>query len=161
MSVRPLRRGDVEAVLALWDALLHNGEAADPRFCPAEGRLAVFRSWIEEEWTRREPFPHGWVVERDGAVVGFLSCAPVRQLPVLDQPLTWVIGDLFVAPGSRGRGLGAALVQAAAEAASRAGFPQARVGTLTADGAAVSFWKKQGFEDYMVTLLRGPQASGR
>lgn len=156
-----MRPSDVDAVLALWDALLANGQAADARFAPAADRVEVFRPWVAEVWTERQPFPHAWVAEEEGELCGFLSCAPRRALPVLDRPLAWVVGDLFVAPEARGRGVARALVDAAREAAERAGFAEAQVQTLVADERAVAFWQKLGFASYMVTLVRPAQASGK
>ncbi len=153
-TFRPLASADIEPVLDLWEALLANGEAADGRFAPAPDARSVMRPWMRETWTRSKPFPHGWVAERDSALVGMLSGFPVSRLPVLHDPLTAQIGDLFVAESARGSGVGSGLVSAFVSAATASGFERIEVNTLMRDERAVNFWKSQGFTDWMVRLSR-------
>lgn len=106
VTVRPPRASDRPA----WDELWR-------------GYLRFYRSRLEPEvteltWTRLlDPTvqPHGLVAELDGRLVGLAH--------YLFHPSTWsgsaycYLEDLFTAPEARGRGVGRALIEAAARAA--------------------------------------------
>lgn len=157
--IRALHAGDVPAALDLWDGLMANGLAYEPRWVRAPDARAVIEPWIRS-WTRTTPFPHCLVWD-DGAttsvslgIKALISGFPSTALPVLDRPPVARISDLYVAPELRRQGVGRALVEAFVAGARAGGHPQIEVGTLTADTRAVAFWKAMGFGDWQVTLRR-------
>ncbi len=154
VTVRPVARADIARVLALWTALNENGADADARWRMAPGADALMLRWAPEIWLLREPFPQGWVAERDGELVGFLEGQPLHTSPVLEQPRTALIANLYVDPSARRQGVGRTLVETFARAAASAGHPALEVGTLTADERAVAFWRGLGFGDWRVVLRR-------
>ena len=155
MIIRPAEKSELEALLDLWEALMANGEAAEPRFHVSSEARQHMRGWAQSTWFERHPFARVWVASTP-ELVGFVHGFPRSALPVLDVEPTVRIGDLFVRPSARGQGVGRALVEHLLGAATRAGFPRAEVGTLTADSRARAFWTTLGFGDLMVTLTREP-----
>ncbi len=69
------------------------------------------RAWFE--YVVASPTVHGFVAEADGEIVG-------TGVAALHGPVAW-IGTIWVRSTSRGRGLGAALTEAAMDAAEAAG----------------------------------------
>jgi 8-oxo-dGTP diphosphatase len=90
------------------------------------------------------------VAEVDGKVVGFLVLAFVPAL----SGLRALIDDQAVDPDYRRQGLGAALVEAAIQRASRRGATHLLVDTSRGDPAARDFYKACGFEAEGIAPLR-------
>ncbi len=152
MTNRPGRPGDLEPLLDLWEALMACGQEADPRFEPhADGREAMREHM--RAWFAPADFPTLWVAD-DAGLVGFVNTMVVRRPAVVTLAPTVRITDLFVSASHRRRGIARDLVTTVLDAARKAGFPRAEVGTLTADARAVGFWKSVGFGDWQVLLSR-------
>jgi 8-oxo-dGTP diphosphatase len=90
------------------------------------------------------------VAEVDGDVVGFLVLAFVPTL----SGLRALIDDQAVNPSYRRQGLGAALVEAAMQRASRRGATHLLVDTSRGDRAAREFYEACGFEAGGIAPLR-------
>ena len=60
---------------------------------------------------------------------------------------TALLEELYVVPGLRGRGIGRALVEAAVDAAQRAGATSIEVGTSEDDTAAMALYESAGFSN--------------
>jgi len=157
--IRPLQASELERALDMWEALMANGAAVEPRWRMAPDARELMRQWAEVAWLRAVPFPHAWVAEA-GELVGLVTAFPSADLPMMSAPPSARIGNLWVEPAWRGRGVGRRLVQACTEAAREAGYPDVAVATLTADGRAVSFWRALGFRDWQLTLVRGGGGQG-
>lgn len=90
------------------------------------------------------------VAEVDGSVVGFLVLAFVPTL----SGFRALIDDQAVDPDYRRQGLGAALVEAAMQRASRRGATHLLVDTSRGDQAAREFYQACGFEAGGIAPLR-------
>ena len=75
-----------------------------------------------------------WGYEADGALLGVMGIQPVRDV----DP----IRHAYVAPGSQGRGVGAALLEHLLRSATR----RLLVGTWAAAEWAIRFYRRHGFE---------------
>lgn len=98
--IRAMRREDVDAVVELRFAAFFGGTDRTPQQ-DAVGLLGI----VEEQ-----AFDHALVAEIDGIVVGSVLLVAEELEPMHDVS-PWLAG-LVVAPGHRGRGIGAALVRA-------------------------------------------------
>ncbi|NCG21305.1 MAG: GNAT family N-acetyltransferase [Rhodobacterales bacterium] len=153
VTLRPLERKDLEAVLDMVIALNNNGTQIDPRYRMAQDGRAVMRQHMLDRWFAMfHPFPVGWVAQAENGLVGFLSGGVLQQNYIIERPPTALIGDLWVSPNHRRPGLGRRLVERYLEAAAKAGFDQVEVGTLTRDKRAVAFWRSLGFSDWRTSL---------
>jgi GNAT superfamily N-acetyltransferase len=90
------------------------------------------------------------VAEVDGEVVGFLVLSFVPAL----SGLRALLDDLAVDPAYRRQGIGAALVEAAIQRASRHGATHLLVDTSRGDPIARDFYQACGFEAGGVAPLR-------
>lgn len=100
--------------------------------------LATAEGWICGEWELEfllESFPQGCLVEREGdCVLGYVTA-------IRHDRSGW-IGNLLVAPGVRGRGIGRKLMEAALHALQACGVETV---WLTASADGVGLYKKLGF----------------
>lgn len=139
----------LEAVAALND---HERALHDTRL-PGAAIAAAYLATIERA-----------IVEQAGSIVlavatdgpvGFLACRIGRgdtPAETADSNVFGYVSDVYVAPHTRGRGI-AALLLAEAERRLRAlGMTRMRLGSLTANAAAIRAYRKFGFADYEVTL---------
>ena len=126
--VRPMARHDVSVVAAMIQRLGGPALCADIAALDAELRAAASR--------RR-----GLVAERFGYVVGYALMTTDEAGNALH------LQQLFVIEGSRGRGLGRALVEAAADLAREMGHRRVRADAPAEAPHARSFYHALGFEE--------------
>lgn len=143
--IREAVRSDRDALLAAALRLNATGTVADPRYRLRPDATKVLRERLGEVWCL--------VDERDGVVAGFVAGEPRRDHPILDQPHTCTISDLWVEEPFRRQGIGRALVAAFRVLAERRGFPRIEVTTLARDARALAFWRSVGFDNLRVTLV--------
>ena len=137
-AIREARPEDEARVLELLPLIPANQEMT-----PAEREVAAqrFRESLSIDVL---------VAEVDGKVVGFLVLAFVPAL----SGLRALIDDQAVDPDYRRQGLGAALVEAAIQRASRRGATHLLVDTSRGDPAAQDFYEACGFEAEGIAPLR-------
>jgi mycothiol synthase len=105
--------------------------------------------WGASDWTEQElrdelerlgePGHDGWVVELDGRLAGFATLD--------DRGAGRLVGDGYVHPAFRGRGVGTRLLELCEERAGRT--PGARTltsGALAGDAAAALLFRSRGYE---------------
>lgn len=138
IAIRQARPGDEARVLELLPLI-----PANAGLNPAEMQAAAqrFRESLAMDIL---------IAEIDGHVVGFLA---LSFAPVLSG-LRALIDDLAVDPAYQRRGIGAALVEAAIQRASRRGATHLLVDTTRGDPAAHDFYEACGFEDGVIAPLR-------
>jgi GNAT superfamily N-acetyltransferase len=158
-AIRAVERRDLKRAVEMWAALMENAGIHDPRWKLVEKAPDSMRRWAEDLWLVYDPFPHAWVADVDGELVGWLDGHPSNPSPVLDLPRGATIGNLWVEPAWRRRGLGRRLVEAFVARAAAAGYTDIEVGTLARDRNAVAFWREQGFGDWLLVLRRDARGS--
>jgi GNAT superfamily N-acetyltransferase len=151
--IRPAARSDLAWLVGALGRLNAAGAEADPRYVPRTDMAALLRDQIDEVWFGRfHRFPPCLVAEEDGALVGLVAGGGRPPHPILDDPPTATISDLWVEPTHRMRGLARALVAAFRDHARAAGCTRLEVTTLARDGRAVAFWHALGFTDLRLVL---------
>lgn len=83
-----------------------------------------------------------WGVERGGALIGVLEL--VRGFPAAGESY---LGLLLLAPGERGAGLGAALLDSIEEHCRAAGDRALYLAVVERNVDAVRFWQRHGFTE--------------
>jgi len=134
ITTRHATLDDLDGIAPLFDAYR--------QFYQQPPDLALARRYIQERMQRGESVI--FVAEAaDGTLVGFTQLYPtfcsVRAAP------TFVLYDLFVAPGARGTGAGRALMQAAEAFAASTGAARLELSTAKTNAIAQSLYESQGW----------------
>jgi GNAT superfamily N-acetyltransferase len=95
------------------------------------------------------------VAERDGDVAGFACVVAETRGDSPDDPgpFAW-LHDIFVRPSHRRGGVATALLARAEAFAPSHGARRLRLGVLDRNDAARTFYRRQGFRDYMRIVTR-------
>lgn len=149
MSIRHARLADVAPLGALLDGYrAFYAQASDPdaarRFVTRRLELGDSRLLVHED---------------DDSLTGFVQCYPLFSTVRLAPQ--WRLNDLFVAPEARGRGIGHALMRAAADQARAEGVHQLTLATGADNRVAQALYESEGwrrdeaFHHYALSLDGG------
>ncbi len=72
ISIRAAQSDDLPEIFALWQALMANGEASDPRYRLAPNGADRMRQYIHDGWFVDRPFPRT-LLAVDPQPVGFIQ----------------------------------------------------------------------------------------
>ena len=160
IAIEPLNAAKVEALEPLWLALHHHHQAVSPHlgpFVPDSVSWPVIRALFAESAHERL-----LLVAADGErILGLASAAiyDVRALPSYSD--TWVTGEkvgetkfLVVSPDARGRGIGAALMDAMDDAFAERGVQDQFVGAIEPNEGAIRFYQARGFRPAWLELTQ-------
>ena len=124
---------DINAVLPLFESYrAFYGEAY---------RTAAARTFLRERWILGES--KLIVAETAGEIVGFTQLFPSFSSVTLQR--LWILNDLFVIEGARGKGAGRKLLQAAAEFGQTTLAKQLFIEGAVANTAARDLYEDFGF----------------
>lgn len=159
VAIRTAAAADAATLLALWQALMAEHEAFDPRFRLADD--AALRWQNDLPFWLRDRERGLWVAERDGTPVGFAHAHWWVAPPLYAGPDEAYLAEVYVVPEARGHGAGRRLLAAARDWAAGQGLARIRLGVLAANAEALAFWRACGAEPFSVTLtLPVPDGGG-
>jgi GNAT superfamily N-acetyltransferase len=103
------------------------------------------------------------VGEIGGAVIAHLVLTFERFGPYVREELRdyALVADLFVRAAHRGNGIGRALIAEAERRAIERGMPRIMLGVVHGNHAAERSYRRQGFRDYALELVKELPARGR
>jgi len=136
--IREARPEDEKTLLRLLRLIPRNADMTAEQQVAAAQRL------------RESPALDVLVAEADGKVVGFLALTFMPGLTGMRA----LLGEMAVDPAYRRQGIGASLVEAAIQQASRRGAANLLVDTSQGDLAAQEFYQACGFEASGIAPLR-------
>jgi ribosomal protein S18 acetylase RimI-like enzyme len=146
-GVRRATLADMDGIAALFDAYR--------QFYGQPPRIDAARAFLLERFERGESTL--WVAGDElGSLVGFAQLFPMFSSVALGR--TFVLNDLFVAPGARRRGVARALLNAAAEWGRENQAVRITLSTQTTNAAARALYASLGwalqteFEVYTLRL---------
>ena len=152
VTIRPASRGDLDGALALWTLLQREHEAQDPRYRMA-GDAAARWTTDFRTWTRGHS-SGVWVAEEaDGTLVGLLTAHLAEPAPMYQGEPFVFVGEIVVAAGWRGRGVGGALLNAARDWGREVGAKEIRAGVLAANSPGQRFWEQEGGRAFSTTVI--------
>lgn len=137
MIVRDATLEDAEAIRAIYNDAVLNTTAV---FDYAAREPQAQRDWLQMKTEQNLPV---LVAEDDGSVLGYCSYGPFRPWPAY---LYTVENAIYIAPQSRGKGIGTLLLQPLLQIAKERGL-RTMIAGITADNAAsLRLHEKLGYE---------------
>ncbi len=142
VDVRPATDEDVDSVVDLFRQYLrfYDQEVPDAE---ARAYLTARRDAGDSVLLVAEVAVEGADPTEDARIVGFTQSYPTWSSVSLSR--SWVLNDLFVAPGSRGTGAARALVQETCRLAKEAGAIRVSLATAWDNLAAQGLYESEGF----------------
>jgi L-amino acid N-acyltransferase YncA len=132
MKIRPMRPGDADAVLAIYQAGLDTGHASFETTAP---------SWPAFDGSKLPE--HRYVAANDdGAVIGWVAVCPVSSRSVYAGV---VEHSVYVDPTTHGRGIGRALLAAMIASTEAAGIWTIQSGVFPENAASLALHQRAGF----------------
>jgi L-amino acid N-acyltransferase YncA len=131
MEIRAMATDDWPTVKAIYAEGIATGLATFETSAPR---------W--EDWDDAYLAEHRLVAEQDGEVVGWAALLPTSRRACYAGV---VENSVYVAEGSRGRGIGKALLERLLEDADRAGFWTVQASVFADNEASIEFHKRCGF----------------
>ncbi len=145
VEIRRATRDDRAAAVALWTALHHEHETLDARYVLADDAAARwatdYMDWVQSDADRI------WLADAGGALVGLLTAHLYAPAPTFAPALMVWVDDLYVAPETRGRGVGRMLLDEARVWAHGVGATEIRAGVLATNPGGRAFWARDGASD--------------
>ena len=114
--LRPAERDDLPSITAIYVEEVRTGTATYELTPPDEAEMA--RRFDE---LQAKHFPYLVAEDHDGAILGYAYAGPFRARPAYNW---FVENSIYLAPQSRGRGVGTALLTRLVEECERLGFRQ-------------------------------------
>jgi len=153
IPIRNARRGDIPSLVLLWDAMMKEIAALDPRFemhpRAREHRAAEFQRWLQDDDRLLV------VAEESGRlVVGFAMAVrrPGNGWQVPDRYGT--IGDVFVVRPRRRMGIARRLTGRLLDLLYEGGIGTVRLSVAVHNEGARAFWTSMGWAPLDVVVQR-------
>jgi ribosomal protein S18 acetylase RimI-like enzyme len=149
--IRRARTEDVEPVVRLWREMWEFHSPLDPRFAISPAADLVMEKWIEENL--QNPRSAVLVAESaPGALLGYCHAMILENPPVVPWLQYGYVSELAV--HGRRRGIGTRLLEAAHAWFREQKLPYAEVNVSVRNAVARSFWRKQGYSEFLERLRR-------
>jgi len=155
--IEPATAADVDAVSDMWVALAA-GQREHGATLRAEANRATVREWAAQSAVTGELFvardPEAAPDGADGTdIVGFVGFSLERGGYERDA-VRGTVSNLFVVPGRRGEGIGAALLDAAERALAERGADRVALEALADNDRARAFYADRGYDRHRVELTK-------
>jgi GNAT superfamily N-acetyltransferase len=136
VEIRPARREDLAAILALYADLETDGQVLD---LPA----------AESIFARMQQYPNYtvYVAVAEGQIVGTFELLIMDNLAHMGSP-SGIVEDVVVHPAWRGRGIGKQMMHFAMEQCRQAGCYKLALSSNLKREAAHSFYEAMGFQKH-------------
>ncbi len=153
VTVRRATAADREAIGRLWQEMMDYHCTLDPEaFALAEDALSCWLEWFDTILPDENRAV--LVAEADGQPVGYVHGTVGETPPVYAQRKHGAIVEISVTSGWRRRGVGGKLVAALFDWLRQRQLAEVRLGRPPRNPLATAFWRKMGFEPYMVQMRR-------
>jgi len=152
VKIRNATLRDLDAIVALWLAMMREHERFDPRIRLADKADNAYRQYVHYYIAREESVV--LVAEHQREVIGFCLACPARNLPMFQPTQYGYLSDLTVGEPWRGRGIGSALLEAAKERFRTQGIVHIQLQVYSRNAAGLAFWRKAGFQEFVQGMRR-------
>jgi ribosomal protein S18 acetylase RimI-like enzyme len=149
--IRRARTEDVEPVVRLWREMWEFHTPLDPRFAVSPAADLVMEKWIEE--SLESPRSAVFVAESSPrALQGYCHAMILENPPVVPWLQYGYVSELAV--HGRRKGIGTRLLEAAHAWFREKQLPYVEVNVSVRNAVARSFWRKQGYSEFLERLRR-------
>lgn len=161
--VELLRAADAGLLKPLWLALHAQHQKTSPELGPFVDDAQSWRI-LEETWTKQAKAQNLWVVREHSEIIGMASAHVYDRDEIPTYADTWStagriaeIKYMSVAPGWRGQGVGAALLDDVDRSLASLGVRDQLVGAIAPNTGAIKFYQSRGFRPAWLELIKpGP-----
>ena len=160
MIIRKARLNEVSKVVKLADLLVNSTKSEnwtnDALYLEQEKKKQDYLENLTKFYTKKIHSKNAilLVAENEGKLVGYLLAYIVKEIPIYVIDKTGYIGDIYVLPEYRGRGIATKLKDAAFLWFSEKGINTASIKTRFVNKNAIKIYKKWGFFEYTVSLRK-------
>jgi GNAT superfamily N-acetyltransferase len=152
MLIRLAQEADCERIGALWSQLVDYHRALDSNM-PEAAADGVQRYAARIASLLDDPQTRTYVAEVNERIVGYITGTIADMRPeVFAEEVVGFIGDVFVEEGSRGIGIGHALVQAMEQFFASRGVLNYEWHVASANTAGQAFWRRLGGQDVVIRM---------
>jgi len=145
--IRPAAAADLDAIVALWMAMMREHESFDPRVRLADTADNAYRQYARHYITRGDAAV--FVAEHGHEVIGFSLAYRTRNLPMFRPVQYGYLSDLVVQGTWQGRGVGTALLEKTKQWFRQRGIARIQLQVYSRNTSALAFWRKRGFSDFV------------
>jgi ribosomal protein S18 acetylase RimI-like enzyme len=149
--VRRARTEDVESIVRLWREMWEFHVPLDPRFEVTAAAELVMGKWIEES-LQSERSALFTAEQAPGALEGYCHAMILENPPVVPWQFYGYVSE--VAVRRRRGGVGTRLLEAAHGWFREKQLPYVEVNVSVRNAVARSFWRKQGYSEFLERLRR-------
>jgi ribosomal protein S18 acetylase RimI-like enzyme len=150
--VRVAEHGDIPRLVQLWNELMDHHAEIDQYFQKSDVGPANFERFVSNMLLLDDS--RVLVAMDDGSVVGYCIGQLMTRPPVFKREVHGFITDMTVTSSCRRQGVGTRLLAAMMEWFDTKHIDRVELNVVPGNAAGVSFWRKQGFGDYMHVLYR-------
>lgn len=147
VAIRSAGLADLDAIVALWMAMMREHESFDPRVQLADTADDAYRQYARHYIARGGAAV--FVAEHQREVVGFSLAYRARNLPMFRPVYFGYLSDLVVREPWRGRGLGTALLEATKRWFRQRGIAHIQLQVYSRNTSGLAFWHKTGLSDFV------------
>jgi ribosomal protein S18 acetylase RimI-like enzyme len=148
IRIRKSRPEDATSLADLWHEMAVFHARQDPYWRIRPGCKKGYASYIQEVAKAKDKAV--FVAHNGGKIVGFILVQLASRARVFVEKDHGLIVDLAVAQAYRRQGIGEKLLARATRWFKSQGVDTIEVRVATANSVSTGFWKKMGFDPYMV-----------
>jgi len=152
LEIKAAEHAHVPQLVGLWKELMEHHAAIDPYFEMGEQGPANFERFVSSLLLLDDA--RVLVALDGGMVVGYCIGQVVTRPPVFKREVHGFITDMTVTASYRRRRVGARLLLGMMEWFRTKDMDRIELNVVPGNAAGYSFWRKQGFRDYMHVLYR-------
>lgn len=148
IHIRQADPADLPPILAMWETMMRDHEAADGRVQLADGAVGAYRSYLGYHLNASESRVLVGEPQDQSELVAFCLTTISRNLPMFMPPRYGYLSDLYVKPAWRRQGIGRRLVRMTYDWLRHEGIDTVQLQYYNFNGPGGEFWRSLGFEPY-------------
>ncbi len=152
MEIRKATDADIPEIIILWKEFMDFHSALDSHLARSDEGHIEFAKWIGKLIEQEDN--QVLVALMDSKVIAYSLSRILEMPPVMKTRKIGYINDLAVNSEFRRTGVGEKMLKEILAWFKANDIRRIELRALAANDAAVSFWKKRGFEVYMLNMSR-------